>query len=253
MKKGLFVWHVTCIAWSVSGAETHAPWPVGKALELYKKHGNEQYMIGESVTQESHALQTAHLLLNAYASPNVIAAGFLHDIGQLVNENHRGDAQYLHKHHPDWGADWLKENGFPGIVVDCARYHALAKIHLCKTCPEYQQLLSPASQESLRIQQQQYTEEQYQQFLTLPHLNALLAIRKCDDMAKQPNFKESIMDVVIYYLNIARNDPEFGANDLSTIISGQSTPQDQWIRTVDEMFVAFVQQHNSSAQNLNRN
>jgi putative nucleotidyltransferase with HDIG domain len=250
MKKGLFVWYGACVVWSVFTADTHSTWPVGKVLELYKKHGNEQYMIGESVTQESHALQTAHLLLNAYASPNVIAAGFLHDIGQLVNESRIGDTQYLHRHHPDLGADWLKENGFPEIVVDCARYHALAKIHLCKTCPEYQQLLSPASLESLRIQQQQYTEEHYQQFLKLPHLNALLAIRKCDDMAKQPNFKRSIMDVVIYYLNIARNDPEFGANDLSTIISEQSAPQDQWIRTVDEMFAVFVQQHNASTPKL---
>ena len=51
---------------------------------LFGRHGHIEYA-GEGVTQLQHALQAAQLAEKAGASPELVTAAFLHDLGHLLN------------------------------------------------------------------------------------------------------------------------------------------------------------------------
>ena len=57
---------------------------VDEVLGLYRKGGAAQYF-GEAITQSEHALQSAWLAEKAGASPAIIGATLLHDVGHLLH------------------------------------------------------------------------------------------------------------------------------------------------------------------------
>ena len=117
---------------------------IDKIEELFKNKGASLYG-GEAVTQEQHALQAAQLAEESGASPSIIAAALLHDVGHLLH-NLPDDA-------PDEGVDDVHEalgdrflrRWFGPDVSEPVRMHVDAKRYLCAVDPSYLGTLSPPS------------------------------------------------------------------------------------------------------------
>jgi len=156
--------------------------------KLYKKYGNEYYLLDEKITQEAHALQAAFIAHKAGAPEDVVIALLFHDIGQITSLNLVGHTHELHEKHDDIGAEWLKIRNFPSFVRDFARYHTMVKVLLCEQDETYFSHLSKASQDSYLIQKRKLDEPAYAKnksyLLNHPRLNDLKYARYIDDLAK---------------------------------------------------------------------
>ena len=103
---------------------------VEQCIELLRDRGHSEYG-GEPVTQLEHALQSALLAEQESASPELIAAALLHDIGHLLHA--------LPDDAPDDGIDDVHEELgyryltqiFPDAVTEPVRLHVPAKRYLC--------------------------------------------------------------------------------------------------------------------------
>ena len=90
---------------------------IDQIITLFNEHGQGLYF-GEQVTETEHALQCAYLAEQAGASPKLVAAALLHDIGHLVavvDVGPRGDLAVDDDRHEAVGAlDHLLEQ----LLVD---------------------------------------------------------------------------------------------------------------------------------------
>merc|ERR1711879_782433 len=104
-------------------------------------------------TQAEHARVTAHMAQKAGLAPNLVVAGFLHDIGHLLLDEHAGRDDFLKddKLHEEIGARFL-DREFPQSVSQVVRLHVDAKRYLCSVDQKYFDGLSAASQRSLELQ-----------------------------------------------------------------------------------------------------
>ena len=64
--------------------------------------------------------------------------------------------------------------------------HVAAKRYLCTVEPTYRQQLSPPSLLSLKLQGGPMTEDEVRKFRESPHFAAAVALRRWDDVAKDP-------------------------------------------------------------------
>jgi phosphonate degradation associated HDIG domain protein len=159
---------------------------IEKIEELFKNKGGSLYG-GEAVTQEQHALQAAQLAEESGASPSIIAAALLHDVGHLLH-NLPDDA-------PDEGVDDVHEalgyrflhRWFGPEVSEPVRMHVDAKRYLCAVDPSYLETLSPPSLQSLELQGGPMTPGEVSAYEEQPFYEASLVVRRWDDLAKDPN------------------------------------------------------------------
>ena len=80
-------------------------------------------------------------------------AALLHDVGHLLHGLPETIADKgIDGRHEAGGSDWQLHSHFGPAVVDPVRLHVAAKRYLCAVDPEYLAILSPASQQSLRLQ-----------------------------------------------------------------------------------------------------
>lgn len=152
-------------------------------LGLLRTAGLANY--GETdVTQLEHALQCATLAEREGAAPALIAAGLLHDIGHLANpDDFPATLRDEDARHEEAGAVLLGQ-WFGPDVAEPVRLHVPAKRYLAMAEPGYEALLSPASVNSLRLQGGPFTAAQAERFLTLPHAEAAIRLRRWDEAAK---------------------------------------------------------------------
>jgi len=155
-------------------------------LELFRARGGSQYG-KECVSQQEHALQAAFFAQRAGATPALIAAALLHDIGHLLHDlPDDAPEEGIDDHHETLGGRWL-ERRFAADVVEPVRLHVAAKRYLCGDDESYYQELSPPSILSLRLQGGPMTAEELRQFREHPHFDAAVKLRRWDDAAKVPN------------------------------------------------------------------
>ncbi len=158
---------------------------VNRLLQLFTEQGHGAYF-GEAVTETEHALQTAHLAVQAGAEPTLITAALLHDIGHLLHGLGEDIAtQGVDGKHEDLGAHWLLQH-FGPAVADPVRLHVPAKRYLCAVEPCYAESLSAASQQSLALQGGPFTAEECQQFEQERYWQSAVQLRRWDDTAKVP-------------------------------------------------------------------
>jgi [1-hydroxy-2-(trimethylamino)ethyl]phosphonate dioxygenase len=158
---------------------------VDQLIELLLTKGTRQYG-GERVSQCEHALQTAALAEQEKASPAVIAAALLHDIGHLLHEEGEQPAlRGIDDQHEAIGADYLLP-AFGPAVADPVRLHVPAKRYLCATDPGYFACLSPGSVRSLALQGGPFASEEVAEFQALPFAEDAIRIRRWDEAAKVP-------------------------------------------------------------------
>ena len=149
---------------------------------LYAARGGLRY--GEGVTQIEHALQCAALLEEQGASPGLIAAGLLHDIGHLFEDESSVTESGLDDRHEATGA-----NALAGLFVEAVwkpiALHVSAKRYLCFKERPYFEALSPASKQSLALQGGPFDAAKAAAFEKLPHWQDAVLLRRADDAGKR--------------------------------------------------------------------
>lgn len=145
---------------------------------LFAAHGTEWYG-GEAISQTEHALQCALLAEQAGETEATIVAALLHDVGHLM----LAESSTTDMRHQEAGADALAAL-FDADVTEPVRMHVAAKRFLCAREPGYHADLSPASVHSLALQGGPFDTAQADAFVTQPHADAAVRLRRYDDLAK---------------------------------------------------------------------
>lgn len=157
---------------------------LAKISRLFDDHGADWYM-GEPVTMAEHMLQSAFFAQQAGADDELIIAALLHDIGHYTSEYAEDCLQKgIDNEHEDSAADFLKAH-FPKRVLDAIRLHVASKRYLCAIKPEYYEVLSEASKESLAVQGGPMNPEEVAQFEAEPYHQDAVKVRYWDDAGKQ--------------------------------------------------------------------
>ncbi|TJZ65441.1 phosphonate degradation HD-domain oxygenase [Chitiniphilus eburneus] len=160
----------------------------------------EEYYGAEGVSQREHALQCAELAEKAGASPALITAALLHDLGHLVHE--MGDdpaAEGVDDVHQFLALPFLRPL-FGDDVLEPIRLHVDAKRYLCAAQPGYRGMLSFASQRSLDLQGGTMTQSAAAEFIARPYAADAVRLRQWDDLAKVPGKATPSLE---HYLAIA--------------------------------------------------
>jgi gamma-butyrobetaine dioxygenase len=157
---------------------------VDKILDLFDTRGAGVYF-GEPVTQQEHALQTAHLAARDGAPDSLIAAALLHDIGHLLGPEDNPALRGVDGRHEDSGCAWLARH-FGPAVTEPIRLHVNAKRYLCATDAAYLRQLSEASLRSLELQGGPFSTEDVIHFEANAFHDEAVCLRRWDDAAKIP-------------------------------------------------------------------
>ena len=160
---------------------------------LFGRRGAQAYY-GEQVSMLEHSLQTAYFAREERATPPLVVAALLHDIGHLVEDvpadiaDWREDAR-----HEEVGRAWLARHFGPEISGPVA-LHVPAKRYLCATDPAYIACLSAASVLTLKLQGGPMSPAEVAAFEANPHHRDAVAVRRCDDRGKLGNFQAPGLD-----------------------------------------------------------
>lgn len=156
---------------------------VDEVIDLFRQGGGERYF-GEAITQSEHALQSAWLAEKAGASPALIGAALLHDIGHLLHGLGEDIAdEDIDARHEAVGAAYLAQR-FNTELVAAVSLHVMAKRYLVGTDPAYAANLSPASVHSLELQGGPMGPEEAAEFAAKKAAAGAIALRRWDDEAK---------------------------------------------------------------------
>ena len=127
----------------------------------------------------SHALQCAASLHASHpGDPELIVAGLVHDVADIAYPDDHGD-------HAHRGAA-LVEPLLGARVARLVAAHVDAKRYLVATDTSYRARLSPRSVETLHLQGDRLTGAELTAFATDPDLDAIVALRRADESAKDP-------------------------------------------------------------------
>jgi predicted HD phosphohydrolase len=163
-----------------------APTTVEELFELYEARGHQHY--GEFITQIEHALQCAALARSAGAGDELVIATLFHDVGHLVADVQGSERFKLDEDdddHEALGARILSP--LLGIAVaQPVALHVTAKRWRCTRDSLYHEILSPASQATLKAQGGLLNEDECVRFESHPGFLDALALRTWDDSGKTP-------------------------------------------------------------------
>jgi phosphonate degradation associated HDIG domain protein len=161
---------------------------IDKIISLFETAGKDRYG-GEAVSQTQHALQAALAAEQQNGSPELICAALLHDVGHLLHQLPEDAAeQGIDDQHEDLGYRFLRKH-FGPAVADPVRLHVQAKRYLCTVEAAYFSILSPASITSLNLQGGKMSPEEVTAFESEPLFREAVAVRRWDDIAKDPTLQ----------------------------------------------------------------
>ncbi|MDH3579744.1 MAG: HD domain-containing protein [Hyphomicrobiales bacterium] len=158
--------------------------------ELFRRGEKLAYGKGQ-VSMCAHMLQTADLAAKEDASPALVVAALLHDIGHfgtdypLDFEDARHAAMLaieLDHCHEEVGAAVLKTYYGPE-VTEPVRLHVPAKRYLCSVDAEYYDGLSETTRHTLRLQGGPMTPAESDAFAAQPFAEDATRLRRWDDLA----------------------------------------------------------------------
>ncbi len=156
---------------------------IDEVLDVFAKRGTEAYF-GECVSMTAHCLQAAHFAEAAGASPALILAALLHDVGHLIDDVPADLADWHQDmRHEEIGSRWLAQR-FPPEVSEPVRLHVPAKRYLCATDVHYFSTLSPASMVTLELQGGPMTAVEVAQFEKQHFYRDAIGLRHWDDRGK---------------------------------------------------------------------
>lgn len=108
---------------------------IEEITELFHAQGAAQYG-AEAINQQQHALQCAHLAEQAGASPELVAAALLHDLGHMLAPKSSSPSGAVDDVHQYVAIPFLR-GLFPAAVIEPIRLHVDAKRYLCQADPGY--------------------------------------------------------------------------------------------------------------------
>lgn len=171
-------------------------------VALFRTRGQSQYG-REAVTQLEHALQAALLAEQTHASPELITAALLHDVGHLLHDLPEDAPEHgTDDHHEKSGHHFLTRH-FPPAVTEMVRLHVAAKRYLCAVDNEYHARLSEPSQVSLQLQGGPMSVDEVLEFERNPFYREAVRVRKWDDTAKVPGLQTPPLEHFVSYLEQA--------------------------------------------------
>ncbi|KAG4428915.1 hypothetical protein IFR05_015602 [Cadophora sp. M221] len=157
--------------------------------------GSSDYL-GENVSQLQHSLQAAYLANQAGADNETVLAALLHDVGRFIPQSMEmpkmiapGGTFIGRASHEVLGERYLRELGFSEKICQLVGAHVMAKRYLTAVDGKYYEGLSRSSKQTLELQGGIFTPEQVKQAQKDPWLEQKLAVRRWDDLAKDPNLK----------------------------------------------------------------
>lgn len=148
----------------------------------FDKRGQDSY--GEGVSQLDHALQCGLCAERDAATPAMVVATLLHDIGHMLHDlpddiaDHGVDTQ-----HESLGSAWLSQH-FGPEVSEPVRLHVPAKRYLATKEKGYFELLSEASVLSLKLQGWLMNEAEIAAFEREAYYRDGIQLRRWDDEGK---------------------------------------------------------------------
>jgi predicted HD phosphohydrolase len=135
----------------------------------------------------SHALQCGENLRTDYPDdPELAVAGLLHDISDIIDPHDHHD-------HDLRGAEIVLPV-FGERIAHLVASHVIAKRFLVATDPAYRSLLSDRSVETLVTQGDALDELAIARLSHDPDLDAILALRRADEAAKDPTARVPNLD-----------------------------------------------------------
>jgi [1-hydroxy-2-(trimethylamino)ethyl]phosphonate dioxygenase len=150
---------------------------------IFRDRGSGAYF-GETVSMNEHALQAAHFAQTQAASPALIVAALLHDIGHLIDDVPADIADWTSDaRHELVGGRWLARR-FPPEVYEPVRLHVPAKRYLCATDGRYLARLSEASVATLKLQGGPMSAAETARFADEPFHKEAVRLRRWDDQGK---------------------------------------------------------------------
>ncbi|CZR68274.1 related to Phosphonoacetate hydrolase [Phialocephala subalpina] len=157
--------------------------------------GSSDYL-GEKVSQLEHSLQAAHLAHKAGVDDETVLGALLHDVGRFIPQSMDmpkmiapGGTFIGRASHEVLGERYLKELGFSEKICQLVGAHVMAKRYLTAVDKGYYDGLSDSSKQTLKFQGGIFNEQQVKEAKKDPRLEQKLAVRRWDDLAKDPNLK----------------------------------------------------------------
>jgi gamma-butyrobetaine dioxygenase len=167
--------------------------PIGHLLGLLAALGIDRYG-GEEVSQLAHALQCATFAQQSGTSDSLVAAALLHDVGHLVNPKDEGATlRGIDAAHEKVGAAYLARWFGPAVTAPVAQ-HVAAKRYLCQAEDGYFARLSEESVRSLAVQGGPFTAAEAAAFLSRPYAEEAVALRRWDELAKDPEMRTPTLE-----------------------------------------------------------
>ena len=164
------------------------PLTTHEILELFDTYGARRYG-REPISQAEHALQCAHLAEQAGATPELISASLLHDLGHLLAAHANVAPPANNAAHDDmhqyFALPFLRGQ-FADAVLEPIRLHVDAKRYLCHAEPGYWDTLSEESKRSLVVQGGVHSAKAAAEFIGRRHAQDAVQVRRWDDLAKVP-------------------------------------------------------------------
>jgi len=157
---------------------------IDEIFALFERFGSKRY--GEDISLERHMLQSAAVAQSQGASDCLVAAALLHDIGYFLDPATQAIVREgRNSEHEALAALWLSQ--YFGEDVTCpVALHVEAKRYLCAAEPGYFEQLSEASRASLTAQGGPMAATETAGFEKSPYFAAAIALRRADDLAKDP-------------------------------------------------------------------
>ena len=172
---------------------------LGDIEKLFDDHGHIEYA-GEGVSQLEHALQAAHAAEREGATPELVTAALLHDLGHMLNrQGETPTARGIDDQHQYFALPFIRPL-FGDAVCEPIRLHVDAKRALCALEPDYYEALSEDSKRSLTLQGGIYLQAEADAFLAKPFAEDAIRVRRWDDAAKLPGVATPPL---AHYLDIA--------------------------------------------------
>lgn len=157
---------------------------LAELTDLFTRLGALRY--GEDVTQMEHAVQTAHHAKLDGASPELVAAALLHDVGHMMQKAGEDAADKgIDTRHEHISAGYLAR-AFSAEVTEPIRLHVAAKRYRVAIDPAYLERLSRASLQSLALQGGPMSPAEVETFLADPAAQDALRLRGYDEAGKAP-------------------------------------------------------------------
>jgi [1-hydroxy-2-(trimethylamino)ethyl]phosphonate dioxygenase len=176
--------------------------PVDEILDHFAMHGTSHFD-EKDVTQLGHALQCAHQAEQAGASPAMITACLLHDVGHLINADARAAIDRGEDAEHEVRAITYLGQWFGDDVLQPIRWHVDAKRYLTATDPAYFSTLSQGSVRSLEVQGGPFSETEVADFEALPHHADAVRLRRWDEGAKSPSARTPPLEHFRHYVEAA--------------------------------------------------